>query len=380
MWCPAFAGPPWCDRVRSQSDPSFPLLTPIQSKTVNPTVTLTSLSHGGGCGCKLAPAVLEQIIAKSGSRALLPPELLVGIETSDDAAVYRISEDQAIVATTDFFMPIVDDPFDFGAIAATNAISDVYAMGGRPLFALALVAMPIDKLPVDTIRRILEGGESVCARAGIPVAGGHSVDSVEAIYGLVAIGLVNPRHMKRNADAKPGDTIILGKPLGVGLYGAAVKKQQVTEPQYRELIASTTQLNTPGMPLAQVSGVHALTDVTGFGLLGHLLEVCRGSGVRARVHWNSVPLLTDARTLASTGFVTGGSARNWKGYGQLVELTTHGAVEQAILTDPQTSGGLLVACAPESVDEVLDCFRREGFQRAAVIGEIEAGAPGVSVV
>jgi len=351
----------------------------MNEKDTLTTVRLTSLSHGGGCGCKLAPAVLEQIIAKSGGRGLMPPDLLVGIETSDDAAVYRISEDQAIVATTDFFMPIVDDPFDFGAIAATNAISDVYAMGGRPLFALALVAMPIDTLPVDTIRRILEGGESVCARAGIPVAGGHSVDSVEAIYGLVAIGLVNPRHVKRNADAKPGDKIILGKALGVGLYGAAVKKQQGTDAQYRELIASTTQLNIPGMHLAQLPGVQALTDVTGFGLLGHLLEVCRGSGVRARVQWNDVPLLTDARTLASTGFVTGGSARNWKGYGSLVDLTTHGAVEQAILTDPQTSGGLLVACAPESVDEVLECFRREGFQRAAVIGEIEAGSPGVVV-
>ncbi|HKE87346.1 MAG TPA: selenide, water dikinase SelD, partial [Vicinamibacterales bacterium] len=306
--------------------------------------------------------------------------LMVGIETSDDAAVYRISEDQAIVATTDFFMPIVDDPFDFGSIAATNAISDVYAMGGRPLFALALVAMPIDKLPVDTIRRILEGGESVCQRAGIPVAGGHSVDSVEAIYGLVAIGLVNPRHVKRNADARPGDKIVLGKALGVGLYGAAVKKQQVSDAQYRELIATTTQLNTPGMRLAQLAGVHALTDVTGFGLLGHLLEVCRGSGVRARVQLGSVPLLTDARTLASTGFVTGGSARNWKGYGSLIDLTMHGAVEQAILTDPQTSGGLLVACAPEVVDDVLDCFRREGFERAAVIGEVEAGPPGVTVV
>jgi selenide,water dikinase len=352
----------------------------MNDKDTMTAVRLTSLSHGGGCGCKLAPAVLEQIIAKSGSRGLLPPDLLVGIETSDDAAVYRISEDQAIVATTDFFMPIVDDPFDFGAIAATNAISDVYAMGGRPLFALALVAMPIDKLPVDTIGRILEGGESVCRRAGIPVAGGHSVDSVEAIYGLVAIGLVNPRHVKRNADAQPGDTIILGKALGVGLYGAAVKKQQGTEAQYRELIASTTQLNTPGMHLAQMAGVHALTDVTGFGLLGHLLEVCRGSSVRARVQWNSVPLLTDARTLAATGFITGGSARNWKGYGSLVDLTTYGAVEQAILTDPQTSGGLLVACAPEGVGDVLDCFRQEGFQRAAVIGEIEAGSPGVSVV
>ena len=323
--------------------------------------------------------MLEQIIAKSGG-GLIPPDLLVGIETSDDAAVYRISEDQAIVATTDFFMPIVDDPFDFGSIAATNAISDVYAMGGRPLFALALVAMPIDTLPVDTIRRILEGGESVCRRAGIPVAGGHSVDSVEAIYGLVAIGLVNPLHIKRNADAKPGDRIVLGKALGVGLYGAAVKKQDITNTQYRELIASTTQLNTPGMQLAQMPGVHALTDVTGFGLLGHLLEVCRGSGVRARVQWESVPLLADARTLASTGFVTGGSARNWKAYGNLVDLTTHSALEQAILTDPQTSGGLLVACAQDVVDDVLECFRREGFDHATVIGEIEAGSAGVLVI
>ena len=280
------------------------------------TVPLTSLSHGGGCGCKLAPAVLEQLIARSGGRGLVPPDLLVGIENSDDAAVYRISEDQAIVATTDFFMPIVDDPFDFGAIAATNAISDVYAMGGQPLFALALVAMPIDKLPLDTIRRILEGGESVCQRAGIPVAGGHSVDSLEAIYGLVAIGLVNPRHVKRNADAKPGDKIILGKALGVGVYGAAVKKQTVTDAQYRELIASTTQLNTPGIQLARLPGVHAMTDVTGFGLLGHLLEVCRGSGVRATVRWNTVPLLADARELVSAGYVTGGSARNWQGCGE----------------------------------------------------------------
>ena len=344
------------------------------------TVPLTSLSHGGGCGCKLAPAVLEKLIARSGGRGLVPTDLLVGIENSDDAAVYRISEDQAIVATTDFFMPIVDDPFDFGAIAATNAISDVYAMGGQPLFALALVAMPIDKLPLDTIRRILEGGESVCRRAGIPVAGGHSVDSLEAIYGLVAIGLVNPRHVKRNADAKAGDKIILGKALGVGVYGAAVKKQTVTDAQYRELVASTTQLNTPGIQLARLAGVHAMTDVTGFGLLGHLLEVCRGSGVRATVRWNAVPLLADARELASAGYVTGGSARNWQGCASLVDLTGHGAVEQAILTDPQTSGGLLVACAPEAVNEVLACFHADGFHRAAVIGDVEAGSPGVSVV
>ena len=345
------------------------------------TVRLTSLSHGGGCGCKLAPAVLERIIAKAGGAAsLIPPQLLVGIETSDDAAVYQISEDQAIVATTDFFTPIVDDPFDFGAIAATNALSDVYAMGGRPIFALALVAMPIDKLPVETIRRILEGGESVCRRAGIPIAGGHSVDSVEPIYGLVAIGLVDPRRLKRNADAKPGDKIVLGKALGVGVYGAALKKEQITETQYRNMIASTTQLNTPGVRLAELSGVHALTDVTGFGLLGHLLEVCKGSGVRATVRWSAVPLLADARELAAAGHVTGGSHRNWSGYGGLVDLTTHGEIERALLTDPQTSGGLLVACAPEAVDDVLQIFHAEGFSRAGVIGEVDSGTPGVSVV
>jgi selenide,water dikinase len=304
----------------------------------------------------------------------------VGIETSDDAAVYRINDRQAIVATTDFFMPIVDDPFDFGAIAATNAISDVYAMGGRPLFALALVAMPIDKLPLETIRRILDGGESVCQRAGIPVAGGHSVDSVEAIYGLVAIGLVDPRHVKRNAAAQAGDRIILGKALGVGVYGAALKQQHLTDAQYREMIASTTQLNTPGMRLAGLPGVHAMTDVTGFGLLGHLMEVCRGSDVRATVRWNAVPLFTDAAELAAGGHVTGGSTRNWKGYGTLVDLTTQGKVEQALLTDPQTSGGLLLACAPDVVDEVLEIFRSDGFSHAAVIGEIESGPPGISVV
>jgi selenide,water dikinase len=343
-------------------------------------IRLTSLSHGGGCGCKLAPALLEQIIARAGGATPIPRELLVGIETSDDAAVYQISEDQAIVATTDFFMPIVDDPFDFGAIAATNAISDVYAMGGRPLFALALVAMPIATLPLETIRRILEGGESVCRRAGIPVAGGHSVDSVEPIYGLVAIGLVNPRHVKRNAEAKPGDTIILGKALGIGVYGAALKKQELSDAQYHEMLASATQLNTPGLRLADLPGVHALTDVTGFGLLGHLLEVCKGSGVRATVRWSAVPLLTDAKALAAAGHVTGGSNRNWKGYGDLVDLTTYGDIERALLTDPQTSGGLLVACAPEAVQEVLAIFRAEGFSRAAVIGDVGSGGAGISVV
>jgi selenide,water dikinase len=341
-------------------------------------VRLTTLSHGGGCGCKIAPALLQQIIARNAS-GVLPKELLVGIETSDDAAVYQINESQAIVATTDFFMPIVDDPFDFGAIAATNAISDVYAMGGTPLFALALVAMPINTLPARTIRRILEGGESVCARAGIPVAGGHSIDSVEPIYGLVAIGLVDPHQVKRNADARAGDKLVLGKPLGVGVYSAAFKKQLLDDDCYKALIASTTQLNTPGPRLAELAGVHALTDVTGFGLLGHLLEVCKGSKVAATVDWKRVPLLAGVRELVQQGHKTGASGRNWSGYGDSVDLGSYGELEQALLTDPQTSGGLLVACAPDTVEQVLALFRADGFQEAAVIGEITAGAPGVKV-
>jgi selenide,water dikinase len=341
---------------------------------------LTALSHGGGCGCKLAPAVLEEIVGSLAAQPLVPRELLVGFETRDDAAVYQIGPDQAIVATTDFFMPIVDDPFDFGAIAATNALSDVYAMGGRPLLALSLVAMPIARLPLETIRRVLEGGESACRRAGIPIAGGHSVDSVEPIYGLVAIGLVDPREVKRNAGAQPGDRLVLGKGLGVGVYGAAVKRQDVTDAQYRELIASTTQLNTPGARLAKLAGVHALTDVTGFGLLGHLLEICRASGVRATVRWTDVPLLADAYELAAAGYVTGGSARNWHSYGASVDLSSLGSTEQALLTDPQTSGGLLVACSAEALGEVLDIFGSEGFDRAAVIGEIASGEPRVAIV
>src|SRR5512142_1177856 len=231
---------------------------PLMNAPESPPLRLTQLSHGGGCGCKIAPGVLEQILAK-GAPSLVPKDLLVGIETSDDAAVYRLNDRQAIVATTDFFMPIVDDPFDFGAIAATNAISDVYAMGGQPLFALALVGMPVNQLPLEVIRKILEGGESVCARAGIPIAGGHTIDSVEPIYGLVAIGLVDPANLKRNAGAKPGDKLILGKPLGVGIYSAALKKGQLDDAGYAAMIASTTQLNTPGMTLGTMDAVHALT-------------------------------------------------------------------------------------------------------------------------
>ncbi|MFO1398342.1 MAG: selenide, water dikinase SelD [Burkholderiales bacterium] len=340
---------------------------------------LTSFSHGGGCGCKIAPGVLQEILGKAAP-ALVPKQLLVGIETADDAAVYQINDTQAIVATTDFFMPIVDDPFDFGAIAATNAISDVYAMGGTPLFALALVGMPVNQLPLPVIRRILEGGESVCARAGIPVAGGHTIDSVEPIYGLVAIGLVDPRNLKRNAGAQPGDRLVLGKPLGVGVYSAALKKEKLSPEGYRAMLASTTQLNTPGIALGRMAGVHALTDVTGFGLLGHLLEICRGSHAGATVDFARVPLHPGVHELAAAGFFTGASGRNWAGYGADVDIAPAlGDTARALLTDPQTSGGLLVACAPEAVDDVLAVFRNEGFAAAAEIGAMTQGPARVTV-
>jgi selenide, water dikinase len=341
-------------------------------------IRLTQFSHGGGCGCKIAPGVLRDMLAQN-TAAILPQQLLVGIETSDDAAVYRLNDEQAIVATTDFFMPIVDDPFDFGRIAATNAISDVYAMGGTPLFALALVGMPINQLPMETVRGILSGGEAVCAAAGIPIAGGHSIDSVEPIYGLVVIGLVHPDRIKRNAGAKPGDALVLGKPLGVGIQSAALKKGELDAAGYAGMLASTTQLNTPGPRLARFGSVHALTDVTGFGLLGHLLEVCRGSGVGARVRRRDVPVLDGVDALLARGIKTGASARNWAGYGASVDLGSFGGEVQALFTDPQTSGGLLVACAPDAVDEVLTTFHGDGFARAAVIGEVIEGPAHVTV-
>jgi len=349
-----------------------------------PTVPrLTHLSHGGGCGCKIAPAVLEQILSATPFAKGLAssyPDLLVGIESSDAAAVWKPNEEQAIVATTDFFMPIVDDAFEFGRIAATNAISDVYAMGGKPLFALALVGMPIDKLPHDTIRQILAGGEAAAKAAGMPIAGGHSIDAQEPIYGLVAIGVVDPRKIKKNSGAQAGDVLILGKGLGVGIYSAALKKDQLPAEGYAAMIASTTQLNTPGVELGQMEGVHALTDVTGFGLLGHGLELARGSKLTARIEFARVPVLPGAADLAQGGFVTGASGRNWASYGSGVELFDGCADwQKAILTDPQTSGGLLVACAPESADAVLDVFHRQGFERAAIIGRLEAGDPKVIV-
>ncbi|HSI59748.1 MAG TPA: selenide, water dikinase SelD [Ideonella sp.] len=349
----------------------------MNTPTASPApVRLTSLSHGGGCGCKIAPGVLSEIL-KGTARMPMPPELLVGISTSDDAAVYRLNDEQALVATTDFFMPIVDDPFDFGRIAATNAISDVYAMGGTPIMALALVGMPISVLSTEVIGRILAGGEAVCAAAGIPIAGGHTIDSVEPIYGLVVMGLVHPRRVKRNADARPGDVLVLGKPLGVGVMSAALKKDKLDAAGYDLMIATTTRLNTPGPALAAIEGVHALTDVTGFGLAGHALELARGAGCRLDIAWAQVPLLAGVRELASQGLITGASGRNWAAYGAEVRLGAGiSDTDRALLSDPQTSGGLLVACAPEAVDAVMAVFAQQGFAGAAVIGQVKALATG----
>ncbi|UXH78956.1 selenide, water dikinase SelD [Roseateles amylovorans] len=337
---------------------------------------LTSLSHGGGCGCKIAPGVLSEIL-KGAASLPVPKELLVGIETSDDAAVYRLNDEQALVATTDFFMPIVDDPHDFGRIAATNAISDVYAMGGKPILALALVGMPISVLSTATIGKILEGGASVCRQAGIPIAGGHTIDSVEPIYGLVALGLVHPDHVKRNADAQAGDVLVLGKALGVGVMSAALKKGMLDAAMYRRMIDTTTRLNTPGPELAALDGVHAITDVTGFGLAGHALEMARGSGCSVEVDWSAVPLLEGVPALARDGFITGASGRNWAAYGADVSLGASLPAEaQALLSDPQTSGGLLVSCTPQSLDQVLAVFKRHGFDSAAVVGRVAAADAG----
>jgi selenide,water dikinase len=347
--------------------------------TPDQAIKLTSFSHGGGCGCKIAPGVLSEILKKSTGFPV-PKELMVGIETADDAAVYKLNDEQALIATTDFFMPIVDDPFDFGRIAATNAISDVYAMGGTPIMALALVGMPVNKLPLDTIGKIIQGGESICAEAGIPIAGGHTIDSVEPIYGLVVLGLVHPSKVKRNADARAGDVLILGKPLGVGVLSAALKKDQLDADGYAAMIANTTKLNKPGKALAELAGVRALTDVTGFGLLGHLLELARGAKLTAHLDMAAIPLLPGVEQLAHDGYFTGASGRNWDAYGMDVDLGAGiSDTQRVLLTDPQTSGGLLVSCDAGSADEVLALFAREGFEHAAVIGRMEAGDARVKV-
>ena len=343
------------------------------------SVRLTEMAHGGGCGCKLAPAVLREILANMPKPAFAE-HLLVGTETDDDAAVYRINDHQAVVATTDFFMPIVDDPFDFGRIAATNALSDIFAMGGTPIMALAVVGMPVDKLPMHIVQQILAGGASVCAAAGIPVSGGHSIDSPEPIYGLVAIGIVDPSRVLRNCTARSGDKIILAKRLGVGIYSAALKLQKLTPTLYDEMVHSMTQLNSVGAEIGSIAGVHAMTDVTGFGLLGHLLEMCRGAQLGATLEFAALPLFSHTRQLAEAGVGTGGAKRNWKSYGQEVDLPEDVPEwYRGILCDPQTSGGLLIACSSDSVPEAIELLRSRNYDHSTVVGEFIAAPPRIHV-
>ncbi|CAM5193898.1 selenide, water dikinase [Bosea thiooxidans] len=340
---------------------------------------LTSLAHGGGCGCKLAPSVLQQLLAEHPAAGPYK-QLLVGTETGDDAAVWQIDAETCVVATTDFFMPMVDDPRDFGRIAATNAISDIYAMGGRPIMALAILGMPLGQLPIEATREILKGGAAICAEAGIPVAGGHSIDAPEPIYGLAVIGLLHPRNLRRNSGAKPGDALILTKALGVGIYSAAFKKGELAPAAYDEMLASVTLLNRIGAELAKDDDVHAVTDVTGFGILGHGLEMARGSGVTLRLRLADLPFLSEAERLAQEGRVTGASHRNWASYGEGVELPA--ALpdwRRHLLADPQTSGGLLISCAPERARDILAQIREAGYPAARIIGAVEAG-PGRVVV
>ncbi len=344
-----------------------------------PPVRLTDLAHGGGCGCKLAPSVLQQLL--SGQPETAPyAQLLVGTETGDDAAVWQIDDQHCIVATTDFFMPMVDDPHDFGRIAAANALSDIYAMGGRPVMALAILGMPLDKIQVETVRAILQGGASICAEAGIPVAGGHSIDAPEPIYGLAVIGLCSPGNIRRNSGARPGDALILTKGIGVGIYSAAFKKRSLPNDAYAEMMASTTLLNRIGETLAQDEDVHAMTDVTGFGLLGHGLELARGSGVSLDIDYERIPFLAQAVALAKAGYATGASGRNWASYGDQIILPPElPPWQRVLLTDPQTSGGLLIACARGRAASILGAIEVAGYPSAGIIGFVSSGKPAVRV-
>ena len=344
-----------------------------------PPVRLTDLAHGGGCGCKLSPGVLAGLLAEAPAAAAFA-DLMVGTETSDDAAVWRLNDRQALVATTDFFMPVVDDPFDFGRIAATNALSDVYAMGASPIMALALVGMPVNQLPVETMRAILAGGAAVCADAGIPVAGGHSIDSVEPIYGLVALGLVHPDRVMTNRGAQAGDVLILTKALGVGVLSAAAKQQTLSDAGYAALIASTTQLNRLGSELAGRAGVHAVTDVTGFGLLGHALEMARGANLSIEIDASAPATLPGVEALLRAGVRTGASGRNWASYGEAVRADALAEWRRDLLTDPQTSGGLLIAVGPAQADAVLQLAVTRGFSASRIVGRALAGPPGLSVI
>ncbi|HEB0978237.1 TPA: selenide, water dikinase SelD [Yersinia enterocolitica] len=332
----------------------------------SPAIRLTQYSHGAGCGCKISPKVLDKIL-HSEQQKFLDPRLLVGNETRDDAAVYDIGNGVGIISTTDFFMPIVDDPFDFGRIAATNAISDVYAMGGKPIMAIAILGWPIDKLAPEVAQQVIEGGRYVCQQAGISLAGGHSIDAPEPIFGLAVTGIVSTEQVKKNSAAKAGCKLFLTKPLGIGILTTAEKKSQL-RPEHQGVATETMcQLNKSGADFAHILRVTAMTDVTGFGLLGHLSEICQGSGVQATLHFSSIPRLPAVEEYIAAGCVPGGTGRNFDSYGHLIGKMSD--LQKSLLCDPQTSGGLLLAVLPDAEAQVQEIAAQHGMTLSA-IGEL----------
>ena len=323
--------------------------------------------------------MLDDILSKLPPSAKYP-NLLVGVETGDDSAVFKINDEQAVVATTDFFMPIVDDPYDFGRISATNALSDIYAIGGQPIMALAIAGFPVNSMSDEDIAQVLAGGAAVCEAAGVPVAGGHTIDAKEPIYGLAVTGLIHPDKIKRNSDGRAGDVLILGKGLGVGILGAAMNKDELDPEGYKVMVESTTKLNSVGAELAALTEINALTDVTGFGLCGHMYEFCKGAGLSANIVWDQLPLLDTVLDYAQKGYNTGAAGRNWDSFVDYVVIPD--GMEQwqkNLLMDPQTSGGLLASCPPEAVEKVLKTFHDAGFDHACVIGDLSAGDAKVTV-
>jgi selenide, water dikinase len=322
-------------------------------------IKLTEYSHGAGCGCKISPKLLSSILA-SNIKTLHFPQLLVGNETKDDAAVYAIDDERVIISTTDFFMPIVDDPFKFGGIAAVNAISDIYAMGGTPIMAVAILGWPINKIPAEIASKVLDGGRDACNRAGIPLAGGHSIDAPEPIFGLAVTGIANRKDIKANNTAKEGCELYLTKPIGVGIISTAQKKGLVKKEDIDIAIAQMLQLNSIGKELGKLSGVTSITDVTGFGLMGHLIEMCEGSGLSAQVDFSKVPVLEAAKSYLAMGAVPGGTQRNFDSYGEKIKNMND--LQRNLLCDPQTSGGLLVAVQPDSKESFLSLTNQHGMQ------------------
>jgi len=320
-------------------------------------VRLTQYSHGAGCGCKISPKVLDSIL-KSSIPSFNDPNLLVGNQSKDDAAVYDIGDGKSIISTTDFFMPIVDDPFDFGRIAATNAISDIYAMGGKPIMAIAILGWPINVLDANVAAKVIDGGRSVCHEAGISLAGGHSIDAPEPIFGLAVTGIIDTEKVKQNNKAQAGDVLLLSKPLGIGILTTAEKKAILKE-KHKKLARDTMcELNKVGQFLADQTAVHAMTDVTGFGLLGHLTEICEGSGLSAKINFNQVPTLSGIEDYIAQGAIPGGAHRNFESYGEKVSELTE--LQKTILCDPQTSGGLLISVSKSSVHSMIELALKQG--------------------